>query len=50
MELDDVLGDHDSEDEIDDDIADLEDMTVRCDYLCALLKLGIFCRLPHSPV
>ena len=29
MELEEVLADHDSEDEIDDDIADLEDMTVR---------------------
>ncbi|XP_047054835.1 polycomb group protein EMF2B-like isoform X2 [Lolium rigidum] len=28
MELEDVLGDHDSEDEIDDDIADFEDMTM----------------------
>jgi hypothetical protein len=33
MELEEVLADHDSEDEIDDDIADFEDMTVRCDDL-----------------
>ena len=41
MDLEDVLADHDSEDEIDDDIADFEDMTVRCDNIFAPLKLGI---------
>jgi hypothetical protein len=42
MELEEVLADHDSEDEIDDDIADFEDMTVKCDKLLAPLKLIIF--------
>jgi hypothetical protein len=42
MELEDVLGDHDSEDEIDDDIADFEDMTVQCYNLLAPFKPGIF--------
>jgi hypothetical protein len=42
MELEEVLADHDSEDEIDDDIADFEDITVRCDKLLAPLNLGIF--------
>jgi hypothetical protein len=36
MELEDVLADHDSEDEIDNDITDLEDMMVRCDNLSNL--------------
>jgi hypothetical protein len=48
MELEEVLSDHDSEDEIDDDIADFEDMTVRCDDLFAPLKL--YLQLLHSSV
>jgi hypothetical protein len=50
MELEEVLADHDSEDEIDDDIVDFEDMTVRCDDLFAPLKTWNICRLLHSPV
>jgi hypothetical protein len=33
MALEEVFSERDSEDEVDDDIADLEDRRVRCDYL-----------------
>ena len=44
MELDVLYSDHDSEDELDHDIADFEDRTVRCCNPLALLmqKLGTF--------
>lgn len=46
--MEDLYSDHDSEDELDHDIADLEDMTVRCDNPFALLMQNI-CMLLHSP-
>jgi hypothetical protein len=50
MELEEVLADHDSEDEIDNDITDFEDMTVRCDNLFFFSALTWnICRLLHSP-
>lgn len=44
MEMDVLYSDHDSEDELDHDIADFEDRTVRCYNPLALLmqKLGTF--------
>ena len=43
MAFEEVLSDHDSEDEVDDDLADFEDGRVRCDILFALFlhKNGI---------
>jgi hypothetical protein len=37
MTFEEVLSDNDSEDEVDDDIADLEDRRVRCGYLIIFL-------------
>lgn len=37
MAFEEVLSDHDSEDEVDDDVADFEDRRVRCDNLFPLL-------------
>lgn len=41
MAFEQVFSDRDSEDEVDDDIADFEDRRVRCDYLIALIFRNI---------
>jgi len=52
MAFEEVLSDHDSEDEVDDDVADFEDRRVRCDILFALFLhkdgIGTVCYLSLS--